>query len=124
MNETMAIEAVRAATAGAAQNPPPVRPTADPTAVAAFSDAMGAAPAGEVPFAAQVQSAWQASEAAYQTHLHRTEALCELANGSTPSLAGLSQLHYELCTAGFQLEVTTSIAKKSSDAVSTLVKNG
>jgi len=124
MNETVAIEAVRAASTAAAQQATNVQPTADPAAVAAFSDAMQAGPVGDIPFASQVQAAWGAAEAAHQTHLHRMEALSDLALGSTPSIAGLSQLQYEVATTSFQLEVTTSVAKKASDAVSTLVKNG
>jgi len=124
MNETVAIEAVRAASVSSAQQQAMTQPVADPSAVAAFSDAMQTASVGDIPFATQVQGAWGAAEAAHQTHLHRMEALSDLALGSTPSIAGLSQLQYEVATTSFQLEVTTSIAKKASDAVSTLVKNG
>jgi len=124
MNETMAIEAVRAATAASAQAMPAQQAVADPAAVEAFAQAMQVQPVGEVPFAAQVREAWGAAEAAHQTHLHRMEALTNLANGAVPSVANLSQLQYEVATTAFQLEVTTSVAKKAGDAVSTLIKNG
>jgi len=124
MNETVAIEAVRAASVASAQQTVAMQPTVDPAAVAAFSQAMQPTPVGEIPFATQVQAAWNTAEVAHQTHLHRMEALSDLALGSTPSIAGLSQLQYEAATMAFQLEVTTSVAKKASDAVSTLVKNG
>ena len=36
----------------------------------------------------------------------------------------LSTLQYEVANLSFQQEIVTNIAKKASDAVSTLVKNG
>ena len=130
MNEAMAIEAVRAS--GGLQSQQLMTqmapPTVDPAAASAFADAMGAPQAVSaplpVPFADGLQRAWHASQVEQQVHKHRVSALLEMGAARGLSAAELSAMQYEFSTMGFELEVTTIIAKKASDAVSTLVKNG
>ena len=128
MTEQMIVEAVKAAGAGApgaAQTGAgAAAPTADPGAVASFQAAMGAQGVTAVPFAEQVQATWRAAQANYQGLVHRIKALTELRLQHGPTAAELSELQYEVANLSFQQEVVTSIAKKASDAVSTLVKNG
>ena len=56
--------------------------------------------------------------------LHRVHALTSLSRSHALSAAELSELQYEVANLSFQQEIVTNIAKKASDAVSTLVKNG
>jgi len=126
MNETMAIEALRATGATAGGFGLPAGAVADPNAVTAFQNAMGSGAVGEptpIPFVEQIQGAWQAAQVANQSHMHRISVLSEMASQSS-SLAGLSELQYRVAETNFQLEITTLVAKKASDAVSTLIKNG
>lgn len=133
MTEQMIIEAVKAAGTNVtqtAQMQQAAHATADPNAVAAFQAAM--APQGvtatqavtEIPFAAQVAGTWKVAQENYQGLVHRIKALTELREMHGPSSAELSELQYEIQNLSFQQEVVTSIAKKASDAVSTLIKNG
>ena len=133
MTEQMIVEAVKAAGANAAQTAQmaqSVQATADPAAVAQFQAAMGpqaptaGTPATDIPFAAQIASTWSAAQTNYQGLVHRIKALTELRQLHGPSAAELSELQYEVANLSFQQEVVTNIAKKASDAVSTLVKNG
>ena len=111
-------DAIQAAAAQAAQA------VADPNAIAAFNEAMGVAATADVPFASQISGAWHGAQDAYQDHLHRLKSLSESGEMGTMSVANMSALQYEIANTNFQLEVTVSVAKKSSDAVQTLVKNG
>ena len=133
MTEQMIIEAVKAAGTNVtqtAQLQQAAQATADPQAVAAFQAAM--APQGvmatqavtEIPFAAQVAGTWKVAQENYQGLVHRIKALTELREMHGPSSAELSELQYEIQNLSFQQEIVTSIAKKASDAVSTLIKNG
>jgi len=128
MTEAVAIEAVRAAgSANALQGVVPASATADPAAVAAFQQAYGTSGVqgpSEVPFAAQVQRAWRSAEVGNQAHLHRLESLQLFGATHGVNVAQLSALQYEVATMAFDLEVTTLVAKKTGDAISTLVKNG
>ena len=134
MTEQMIVEAVRAAGAGGAdatqQAREAVQATADPAAVASFQSAMdpqavtGVSAVTEIPFAAQISSTWKAAQVNYQGLLHRIKALTEMRQMHGPSAAELSELQYNVANLSFQQEVVTNIAKKASDAVSTLVKNG
>lgn len=126
MTEAMIVEAVRAAgggtgNVGAAQ---PVAPTADPQAVEAFARAMGAERVSPVPMASQVAETWKAAQADQQGMLHRMTALADIAQMEGASVAQLTQLQYEVANFAFQQELVTNIAKKATDAISTLVKNG
>ena len=118
------IEAVRTATANsqAAQTALPATP--DPAAVDRFMSAMAPDRVSEIPFAAQVAATWKNAEGNYQGILHRVKALAAIREQHYPSAAELSELQYEIANLTFQQEVATNIAKKASDAVSTLVKNG
>ena len=125
MNETVAIEAVRATGGmGNAQMAQAAMPTADPAAVAGFQAAMAAPPVTDIPFASQVSAAWRAQQVSYQEGLHRIKALSELTRLGGATAGGMIELQYEVASLSFKQEVVTSIAKKASDAVQTLVKNG
>ena len=97
---------------------------ADPSAVQAFQAAMAPQAVDATPFASQVSASWHAAQDAYQGHLHRLKSLSESGVMGTMSVAQMSALQYEVANTNFQLEVTVSVAKKASDAVQTLVKNG
>lgn len=125
MTEAMIVEAVRAAGGaagvGAAQALPQV---ADPQAVEAFARAMGTEAATPVPMASEIAETWRAAQTNQQGMLHRMTALSGLAQMEGASVAQLTQLQYEVANFAFQQEIVTNIAKKATDAVTTLVKNG
>lgn len=128
MTEAMIVEAVRAAGGGAnavnaaqAMNAAPA--TADPQAIAAFEQAMGAEAATPVPMASQIAETWRAAQDGQQGILHRMTALADVAQMKEASVAQLTMLQYEVANFSFQQEVVTNIAKKATDAISTLVKN-
>ncbi len=133
MTEQMIVEAVKAAgtnSTAMAQTAGAVQAAIDPNAVAQFQAAMG--PSGvsavqgveNIPFASQVAATWKVAQTNYQGLVHRIKALTELRQMHGPSAVDLSELQYEVQNLSFQQEVVTNIAKKASDAVSTLVKNG
>ncbi len=130
MTETAMIEAIRATGTDAAMEQmrqmrlESVGQAADPAAVAQFQDAMNAAPVADVPFAQQVASTFRMAQDNHQGLLHRIKALSEMARTSGPSVGIMTELQYEVASLSFQQEVVTNVAKKASDAVSTLVKNG
>lgn len=126
MTEAMIVEAVRSAGGGkvglmAQQG---VQANVDPAAVERFQAAMTPPAPSDIPFASQVAATWKTAESNYQGILHRIKALTELRRMHGPSAVELSELQYEVANLTFQQEVVTNIAKKASDAVSTLVKNG
>ena len=125
MTEAMAIEAVRA-TGGAnwTQQPAAVPQTPDPNAVAEFADAMAAPAPDAIPLVQQLAETWRGAEIKNQQCLHESVDLLGVGEHRVLSLGEFSRLQYELTEAGFQIEMTTLVAKKVSDAVSTLVKNG
>ena len=124
MTEAMVVEAVRAATANSQVAGTAVPAAPDPAAVERFMSAMSPEKVDEIPFAAQIAATWKNAEGNYQGILHRVKALAEIRERHYPSAAELSELQYEIANLTFQQEVATNIAKKSSDAVSTLIKNG
>lgn len=125
MTETAIVEAIRAAGTGTRpEMSEMVNQTIDPQAVTRFEQVMDAKAPTEVPFASQVSEVWRSAESNHQGMLHRIKALTELRQMHGPSAAELSELQYEVANLSFQLEVVTNVAKKASDAVSTLVKNG
>lgn len=123
MTEAMIVEAVRAARAVETAMPASAPGMPDPIAAARFREAM-ASPAAEVPFAGQIAKTWNDAQALRQESLHRVKALTEMARHGQVSLAHMAELQYEVANLAFQQEVVTNIAKKASDAISTLVKNG
>lgn len=126
MMDIAAVEALRATGATQAfqflNQPSEVTKVADPKAVEAFKAAMGPGATESVPFASKVADTWKAAHDNNQALLHRITALSEM--GQSPSIAQLSQLQYEIANLSFQQEVVTSVAKKASGAIETLVKNG
>ena len=125
MTEAMIIEAVRAAGgvngAVALQQ---AQQIADPRAVEAFQNALAPDRASAVPLASQVAETWHAAQDHQQTILHRMSALSDLGKLGSVSLAQMTELQYEVMNFAFQQEVVTNIAKKASDGVTTLIKNG
>ena len=128
MTEAMAIEAVRSVGGFDPQAVQAVQSAAngmDPSAVDAFQSAMAAGapePTAPIPFADRVAAAWRSAEHAEQGNLHRLTELGRVSSGD--SARALLAMQYELATLHFNMEVTTAVAKKSSDAVTTLIKNG
>ena len=123
MTEAMVVEAIRSAQAAGAQQRT-VAAAPDPAAVDRFMAAMAPQQPTDIPFASQVVDTWKTAEGNYQGILHRIKALAAIREQHYPSVAELSELQYEVANLTFQQEVATNIAKKASDAVSTLVKNG
>ena len=125
MTEAAAIEAVRAAGgANWMQQAAAVPQTPDPEAVAAFSDAMAAPAPDAIPFVQQIAETWRGAEVGNQRNLQSAVEMLGVGEHRVLSLGEFSRLQYELAEAGFQMEITTLVAKKVSDTVSTLVKNG
>ena len=128
MVETMAVEAVRAV--GAPQSVAylnglsDVRRTADPEAVAEFQRAMGSDVADPVPFASQVAAAWREAQDVRQGRLSKIESLVASGSSEGPSMRQMMSLQYEMINLNFQQEIVSDIAKKGSDAIETLVRNG
>ncbi|MCQ2367823.1 MAG: hypothetical protein MJ109_02285 [Kiritimatiellae bacterium] len=125
MTDMAIVEAIRAAGTGLRPEAPEVINQAiDAQAVQRFEAAMNTQAPAEVPFAAQVSEVWRSAQDNHQGILHRIKALTELRQMHGPTAAELSELQYEVANLSFQMEVVTNVAKKASDAVSTLVKNG
>ena len=129
MLEAAAIEAVRAAQAPQSvaylNEQLSANKTADADAVNAFQSAMGVGGADPIPFAQQVSTTWQVAQDMNQGILHRIHALSDAKQlGNAPSVLQMTELQYEVANLSFQQEVVTSVAKKASAAVETLVKNG
>jgi len=125
MTEAMIVEAVRAA--GGVGGPAvsqTVRQVADPQAVEAFQKAIEPDGPAPVPMMSQIAETWRAAQTDQQTILHRMSALSDLSKLGGNSMAQLSALQYEVMNFAFQQDIVTNIAKKASDAVTTLVKNG
>ena len=125
MTEAMIVEAVRAAGgvmgSGLAA---PVQNVADPVAIERFQAAMAPQGPTDIPFASQVAETFSTAQANYQEMLHRVHALTSMSRTHALSAAEMSELQYEVANLSFQQEIVTNVAKKASDAVSTLVKNG
>lgn len=125
MTEAAAIEAVRAAGgANWMQQAAPAQQVPDPDAIAAFSNAMSAPAADGVPFVSQIAETWRGTEISLQQKTKKSVRILEASGQHMLSLGEFSRLQYEMYASSFQLEITTIVAKKVSDAVSTLVKNG
>ena len=125
MTEAMIVEAVRAAGGvNPMQQAQAVQQVADPDAVARFEAAMAPQAPTEIPFAGQVAATFNAAQGNYQEMLHRIHALSAMSATHALSSAEMFELQYEVANLAFQQDVVTNIAKKASDAVSTLVKNG
>lgn len=125
MTEAMMVEAIRAAGGPQALQPMQApEAVVDPAAVARFNAALAPQGPTDIPFASQVAATFNAAQGQYQEMLHRTHALVAMSKVHGLSAAELSTLQYEVANLSFQQEIVTNIAKKASDAVSTLVKNG
>jgi len=127
MTETAIIEAVRAATFAAGANGTGIvaaQQTPDPQAVDAFQQAMHTDGVSAVPFGDQVAATWNTVQADRQVLLHRISTLSQMSRMGGDNMANMVELQYQVANLSFQQEIVTSVAKKSSDAVSTLVKNG
>ena len=123
MTEALAVEAVKASGAVNAVAMPTAT-AVDPAAVAAFDQAMAAEAPTPIPFIEQLGAAWKSAQLNNQEHIRRMSKLSELSQRKALSVGELTALQYELQTMNFQTEVTTIVAKKASDMIQTLVKNG
>ncbi len=129
MLEAAAIEAVRAAQAPQSvayiNEQLSLNKAADADAVKAFQSAMGVGGPDPIPFAQQISSTWRTAQDMNQGIMHRIHALSEAKNlGNAPSVLQMTELQYEVANLSFQQEVVTNVAKKASNAIETLVKNG
>ena len=129
MTEAAMIEALRAVGGAGAQQmaPAQVPAAADPAAVDAFQAAMAATGAEQpvsVPFADRVRAAWRTAQGIEQSHLLRMRSIVDPGENRLLSATELVNLQYELETLKFNMEVTMTVARKTSDAITTLVKNG
>jgi len=124
MTEPMIVEAVRAA-GGAQAVLATAAPAAapDPAAIARFEAAMASEGPRGMPFVSEVSETIAAAQDAYQVRVHRLETLAATMGGGHTPLE-LMELQYEVAALSFQQEVVTNVAKKASDAITTLVKNG
>lgn len=125
MTEAMIVEAVRAAGGGLGNvGIVEAAPQAmDSQAIEAFERAMGAEAATPVPMASQISETWRTAQDGQQGILHRMTALADIAQMKQASVAQLTMLQYEVASFSFHQEIVTNIAKKATDAISTLVKN-
>lgn len=124
MTEAMIVEAIRASGGtDAALSARQTTAVADPQAVDAFQAAMETEEVTPVPFATQVAEVWRTAQVNQQEGIRRMKALSELSHLGNTSLADLTRLQYEVANFSFQQEIVTSIAKKASDGISTLIKN-
>ncbi len=125
MTEAMIVEAVRAASGGLGNvGIVEAAPQAmDSQAIEAFERAMGAEAATPVPMASQISETWRTAQDGQQGILHRMTALADIAQMKQASVAQLTMLQYEVASFSFHQEIVTNIAKKATDAISTLVKN-
>lgn len=125
MTEAAAIEAVRAVGgANWMQQAVPAQQTPDPDAVAAFSQAMGTPAVDGIPFVEQISETWKGAEVGLQKSIQKSVGLLGPSGNRMMSIGEFSRLQYEMSAASFQLEITTIVAKKVGEVVSTLVKNG
>ena len=129
MLEAAAIEAVRAAQAPQSvaylNEQLATNKVADADAVKAFQAAMGVGGPDPIPFAQQIGDTWRVAQDMNQGIMHRIHALSEAKHlGNAPSVLQMTELQYEVANLSFQQEVVTSVAKKASAAVETLVKTG
>lgn len=124
------IEAVRAIGGSGAQQAVAAQatsPVADPAAVDAFQAAMatgGAEKATPVPFADRVSALWREAQYVEQGRLQHMKAIVAPGERRMLSSTELMYLQYELATLKFNMDVTMTVAKKTSDAITTLIKNG
>lgn len=119
--------------AGEGVTPSPSAPVVDPRAAERFAVLLQASPPpmqvspdvenSAIPFASAVQAGWNQAFGENQALRQRLTAHLE-AGAKTPlSLRELSALQHEVTKITFQQEVVTVLAKKATDAVSTLIKN-
>ena len=130
MTEAAMIEAVRAIGGSGAQQAVAAQATpavADPAAVDAFQAAMasgGVEKPTPVPFVDRVSALWREAQHVEQDHFQRMRSI--VSPGERRMLAPTELLHlqYELATLKFNMDITMTVARKTSDAITTLVKNG
>lgn len=130
MTEAAMIEAVRALGGSGAQQAVAVQTApavADPAAVDAFQAAMSAGGVEKptpVPFADRVSALWREAQYVEQGRLQRMRSIVAPGEKRILAHSELVRLQYELATLKFNLDVTMTVARKTSDAITTLIKNG
>lgn len=91
---------------------------------AVTSPALGGLSAARTPLAAEVVEAWQQAMAAHrEVRSHVVERL-QRGVGRSLSAVELTALQYDVTALSLQQEVLSQVARKATDAVSTLIKNG
>lgn len=124
MTDTMLLAAVESAKPAAALSMANGAAAAeDPEAVMRFARALNGACGEEPPFLGRLAHAWSDAYGNHQGIIHRMKALSELGQMSSPSLAQLTELQYEVHNLAFQQEVVAKVADKISQGIQTLVKN-
>ncbi|MBO5647263.1 MAG: hypothetical protein J6S30_00660 [Kiritimatiellae bacterium] len=124
MTDTMLLAAVESAKPAAALSMANgVAAAEDPEAVMRFARALNGACGEEPPFLGRLAHAWSDAYGNHQGIIHRMKALSELGQMSSPSLAQLTELQYEVHNLAFQQEVVAKVADKISQGIQTLVKN-
>ena len=124
MTDTMLLAAVESAKPAAALSMANgVAVAEDPEAVMRFARALNGACGEEPPFLGRLAHAWSDAYGNHQGIIHRMKALSELGQMSSPSLAQLTELQYEVHNLAFQQEVVAKVADKISQGIQTLVKN-
>lgn len=130
MNESMIVEAIRAAHGVGGMDPVmqarAAERVADASAVERFQAALAPTAvdaASAVPFASKVGAAWDSARIQNQEMLHRIHALSDLASMEHASVSQLIELQYEVMNLSFQQDVVTKVADKASTAIQTLIKN-
>ena len=124
MTDTMLLAAVESAKPAAALSMANgVAAAEDPEAVMRFARALNGACGEEPPFLGRLAHAWSDAYGNHQGIIHRMKALSELGQMSSPSLAQLTELQYEVHNLAFQQEVVAKVADKISQRIQTLVKN-
>jgi hypothetical protein len=124
MTDTMLLAAVESAKPVAALSMANgVAAAEDPEAIMRFARALNGACGEEPPFLGRLAHAWSDAYGNHQGIIHRMKALSELGQMSSPSLAQLTELQYEVHNLAFQQEVVAKVADKISQGIQTLVKN-
>ena len=78
----------------------------------------------EVPWGSAIASAWEAAASHQRTMRTRLVERLEAGCQQPWSLREMAALQHEVASITFQQEVVTQLAKKATDCVVTLIKNG
>ena len=105
---------------GATSLPPPSA-LVNPKTVTHFQALLGES---QIPLASAVASAWQEAETLNRRLRVRLTDRLQSGVHRLWSFQDLAALQYDVASITFQQEVVTQLAKKATDGVTTLIKNG